>query len=265
MLGPLDVVIGGAAAALGPARQRLVLAALAVSVGHLVPADRLVDLIWPDAPPAGARHTLQQYVSQLRRLLEPGRRPRTAPAVLVTRPPGYVLDVARNTVDAHRFEVLVDAGHRAAAAGAPDLAADRLAAALSLWRGMPLADLLPVPFVVRETARLEELRLGAVELRIDAELVLGRGAGVVAELRALVATYPLRERLWGQLMVALYRSGRQAEALRAYQQIRRTLGEELGLEPGPSLRDLERAIVAQRSDAVGAWASGGLAGHPATR
>ena len=164
---------------------------------------------------------------------------------MVTRPGGYCLQVAEGQLDVRRFERLVDEGRSALAANAPGPAAASLRAALRLWRGNALGDLRCEPFAQVEVGRLEELRLGAVEDRIEADLALGRHADVVSELEALVATHPLRERLHGQLMIALYRCGRQAEALEAYQAARRTLVEELGLEPGPALRRLERAVLQQ--------------------
>ena len=172
--------------------------------------------------------------------------PRAAPGrVLVTRQPGYALMVARGGSDLDRFETTVTAARQAASEGRMDLAAAALDEALALWRGQVLADVAYEPFAIAAGARLEEARLAAVEDWVDAHLALGHHAALVGELEALTRSNPLRERLWGQLMVGLYRSGRQADALRAYQELRSMLGDELGLEPSPSLRDLEAAILGQ--------------------
>jgi len=165
--------------------------------------------------------------------------------VVVTRPGAYSLLLTDGQLDARRFEDLVGQGRTALAANAPDQAAEKLRAALELWRGHALADLANGHGPRVEAVRLEELRLGAIEDRIDSDLVLGRHADVIGELEALTAEHPLRERLRGQLMIALYRSGRQAEALEAYRTARRTLVEELGLEPGPAVQRLESAILRQ--------------------
>lgn len=188
-----------------------------------------------------ASKLVQLYVSALRKVLEPGRE---RGDVLLTRPPGYLLRVQGGGFDFERFERLVGVGRAALAAGAPEVAERRLREALAVWRGPPLADLAFAPFAKAQIARLEELRLDALCDRIEADLVLGR-TGVVGELEALIAAYPLRERLRGQLMLALYRSGRQAEALAAYQAARGALVDELGIEPSRELRDLERAILRQ--------------------
>ena len=183
------------------------------------------------------------YVSQLRKALG-GRRARgEAEHVLVTRSPGYLLRVEPDELDAERFERVVEDGRRALGAGNPQLATRTLLEALSLWRGPALADFTHDSFAQNEIARLEEARVSALEERIEADLALGRHAELVGELESLVAVHPLRERLRGQLMLALYRSGRQAEALAAYQAARRQLDEELGLEPNESLQRLERAIL----------------------
>ena len=188
-------------------------------------------------PPASAAKTVQAYVSNLRRALGDG--------VLVTRGHGYMLQTGRGQVDVDRFEVLVDAGRTALGEGDARGASDRLREALTLWRGPPLADFAYEPFAQAEAARLEEERLAALEDRIDADLALGRHAALVGELEALVLEHPLRERLQGQLMLALYRSSRQADALERYQQARRKLTDELGIEPGQELQELERAILNQ--------------------
>ena len=201
----------------------------------------LVRELWGEQPPVGAQHSPDVYVSRLRKSLDAA----ADGSVVMTRPGAYSLRLAEGQLDARRFEQLVGQGRAALAANAPGQAAEKLRSALELWRGQALADLVNGHGPWIEAARLEELRLCAIEDRIDSDLALGRHADVASELAALAAVHPLRERLHGQLMIALYRSGRQAEALEAYQAARRTLVEELGLEPGPALRRLESAILRQ--------------------
>jgi YVTN family beta-propeller protein len=245
ILGPLEVRDDeGRPVALGAGRQRALLAALLLRTNEVVSSDRLIDVLWGERPPETAHKALQGYVSQLRKALEPGRPPGDPGSILVTRAPGYVLRVEPDQVDALRFARLAAEGRRALERGDPQAAASSLAEALALSRGPPLADLAYETFAQEEAARLEELRLAALEDRIDADLACGRHAPLVGELETLVARQPLRERLRGQLMLALYRSGRQAEALEAYRSARRTLVDELGLEPGEALQRLERAILA---------------------
>jgi DNA-binding SARP family transcriptional activator len=209
-----------------------------------VSADRLIDALWGEQPPASAVKTLQTYVSQLRRELEPHARPGGWRA-LQTLDGGYRLQVDRDSVDADRFARLVDTGRQALGRGEPAVAASWLREGLGLWRGPAFAELAGVPVAQAEAARLEELRLVAVEGRVDAELGLGRHAELVGELEALVAVHPFRERLRGQLMLALYRCGRQADALHVCQDARRALVEELGIDPGPALQQLQRQILDQ--------------------
>src|SRR5919198_2726843 len=236
LLGPLEVTRDGAPAALGGQKQRTLLAALLLEANRVVSSDRLIDAVWGEAPPETARNTLQVYISQLRKLLPDG--------ALGAVPPGYRLVVDPATIDLFEFVRLSDEGRSAIAAGNAAGAAEALRTALALWRGAPLADLAWVPFAQAEIVRLEELRAAAFEDRIDADLALGRHRQLVPELELLIAEHPLRERLRGQLMLALYRAGRQADALAAYQRARTTLVEELGIEPGEALRKLERAILA---------------------
>lgn len=244
ILGQLEVLSEGNRLDVGGPKQRAVLGLLVIEANRVVPIDRLVDQLWAGHPPARAIGTLQAYVSNLRRALEP-RRPAGTPAtVLVTYPPGYVLRVDPASVDAVRFEQLAEEGRRSLDGGDAEAGEDLLARALALWRGPALADFVYEPFAAAEAARLEELRLSALEDRLDAMLGLGRHHAVVADLEHLVATHPLRERLRGQLMLALYRSGRQAEALRCYDAGRRMLGEELGIEPSRALKELEERILA---------------------
>ncbi len=242
ILGPLEVLQGGAPVPGLSGRPRALLGRLLLDRNEVVPADRLLEELWRGEPPATASHALQVYVSNLRRLLEPDRGSAAA-AVLVTQRPGYLLAVPPDGCDAGRFERLVADGVAALEGGQAEEAARLLREALGLWRGPVLADLADEPFVQAETARLEGLRLVATERRIDAELALGRHDQLAGELEALVRHHPFRERLWAQLILALYRSGRQADALRAYQRLRDLLGEELGLEPGPELRQLESAVL----------------------
>src|SRR5262249_19865415 len=196
------------------------------------------ELLWPETPPSDAAKALQIHISRLRRALG-------ADGVLQTHPGGYVLRVDERSLDLFRFEERAAAGRARLAAGDASSARQTLGEALALWRGEPLSELAAEPFAQAEIARLDELRAVAIEDRIDADLRLGAHAPLVAELEALVARYPLRERLRGQLMLALYRDGRQAEALQAYRDARHALVDELGIEPGKPLHDLERAILRQ--------------------
>jgi YVTN family beta-propeller protein len=252
VLGPFEVRDDGRLVGLGGDKQRALLAILLLHRNQVVSADRLIDELWEESPPAGARRTLRAYVSKLRRAIGANGMPaavagdsehKPGEGVLLTRGHGYVVQVAPGELDLERFSELADRGRDALAAGNPQEAAELLREALALWRGPPLAEFTYARFAHNAIAQLEELHLGAVEERVEADLVLGRARALVAELRDLVARYPLRERLRGQLMLALYRCGRQAEALEVYQDYRRTLSEELGLEPGPALRRLELAIL----------------------
>jgi DNA-binding SARP family transcriptional activator len=247
VLGPLEVESEDGRLTLGGARQRAVLAMLVLHVNEVVPRDRLLEGVWGGNPPDTAASALQGYVSALRKALGPG--------VIVTRAPGYSLEARRDLVDVHRFESLAATGADALAEGDATRAAQLLRQALALWRGEPLADLDSVEFVQLERLRLEELRLGALADRIDADLALGRHAELVGELRALVGEHPLRERFRAQLMLALYRAGRQAESLDVYQQGRSLLAAELGIEPGQPLKRLERAIL-QQDEALAPPAAG---------
>ncbi len=213
------------------------LAVLLLRRNEVVPSDRLVEELWSGEAPASALKTLQLYVSQLRKLLPAG--------TLVTRAPGYVLNVGPDELDADDFEELLASGREALDASEPERAAATFRRALALWRGPALADFTYEEFARGEIERLEELRLEAVEERIDADLARGRHADVVGELEALTREHPLRERLCGQLMLALYRCGRQADALAAFRGARRRLHDQLGIEPGPELRELEAAILRQ--------------------
>jgi YVTN family beta-propeller protein len=235
ILGPVDVWKDGRPVSLGRGKQRAVLALLVLDANRIVSSDRLIDQLWNGQPPATAATALQGHISGLRKALGPG--------VIETRRPGYVLEIEPEQVDLGRFERLREAARSALERGDPDTSADKLREALELWRGEAFADISSEPSIQAEAARLEDLRVATLEDRIDADLAAGGRAELVDELQRLVSTHPLRERLWGQLMLSLYRSGRQASALDAYRRARQTLVSELGLEPGPALRDLERRVL----------------------
>jgi YVTN family beta-propeller protein len=245
LLGPLEVTAGGAPVRLGGRKQRAVLALLLLDAGTIVSRERLIDALWGERPPPTAGTALHGHVSQLRKALEPERPAGADPAVLVTSEPGYRLAVAPEQLDVERFRSLTERGRERLAADEPAAAAELLREALALWRGEPLADLAGERFAAAAAGRLEEERLAALEDRIEADMALGKHADLVPELEALVANEPLRERPRAQLMLALYRSGRQADALAAYRDAHRTLVDEVGLEPGPALRELEGRVLAQ--------------------
>ena len=234
ILGPLEAWHEGGEISLGGPKPRALLAALLLHPNEVVSADELIDELWGDSPEDAAA-ALRVNVSRLRKAL-----PQDA---LMTRSPGYVVRVEPDALDLHRFERLVDEGRALLARGLAADASERLRDALSLWRGPALVDVAYENFAQTAIARLDEIRLAAVELRVDADLALGRHDGLVAELEALVAEHPLRERLRMYLMRALYRSGRQAEALAAYQDARSVLVDELGIEPSTELQEVERAIL----------------------
>jgi DNA-binding SARP family transcriptional activator/WD40 repeat protein len=237
LLGSLDVRDGSRTVSLPQGRQRLLLAVLLLHPNQTLSRDQLIDALWGEAPPATAVGSLHNLVSGLRKALGNG--------VLATDGRSYRLRVADGELDVQRFDALMKRGQDALVEGDAERAAALLDRGLALWRGAPLADLADAPFVQPEVARLDELRVAAVEQLIEARLALGRHAEVVGELEALVREHPYRERLWAQLMLALYRCDRQADALQAYQHARRTMLEELGIEPGERLRELERAVLVQ--------------------
>ena len=232
ILGPLEVLDGSRRLPLGGPKQRALLALLLLHANEPVSADALIDRLWGERPPATAAKVLQVQVWRLRKTL--------GSDAVITRAPGYLLQVGADELDLARFEQLVGEARGAA----PAAAAATLREALALWRGTPLADVAHEEFAGAEVARLEELRLAAIEERTEADLALSRHGELVPDLEALVAANPYRERLHGQLMLALYRSGRQAEALERFQALRRLLDEELGLEPGERLKQLQKAILA---------------------
>jgi DNA-binding SARP family transcriptional activator/ABC-type branched-subunit amino acid transport system substrate-binding protein len=237
ILGPFEVVEGDRRLALGGPKQRAVLAILLLHRGEVVSTDRLIDELWEERPPATATKTVQVYVSNLRKALGDG--------LLVTQGRGYLLRTSPGQLDLDRFDALVAEARQALRDGRARDGSDGLREALTLWRGRALEDFAYDRFAQGATAQLEEQRLAALEDRIDADLALGEHAALVAELESLVREHPLRERLHLQLMLALYRCGRQADALEHYQSARRALIDELGIEPGPALRELERSILAQ--------------------
>ena len=239
ILGPFEVRDDDGVLHLGGSKQRGVLAILLLNANTVVSSDRLIDELWGDSPPEDASMALQAHVSRIRKALPGGRE------LLTTRPPGYVLEVARGELDFARFETLVAEGRDTLETGDAARASNVLREALSLWRGRPLADLEDEPFAREATAHLEDAWLQALGLRVEADLALGRHAELVPELRALVRAHPLNEGLREQLMLAMYRSGRQADALEVYTDARRELNEQLGLEPGPALQRVQQRILVQ--------------------
>jgi len=256
LFGPLEVLDGGRPVAIQSAKHRILLAALLLRAGELVTVDELADAVWGDALPASPRRAIQTYVSRLRQLLH-------AEELVQSRPEGYVLGVARSDVDVGRFELLLERAREAAGTGGRNAEAEALRQALGLWRGKPLADVTSEPLHRHAVARLAEQRLDALQRRIEAELALGRDAELVSELRALTDQFPLREQLWGQLMTALYRCGRQADSLDAYRRVSGLLADDLGVDPGPELRALHQAILTNDptlaapppTGGLGAWAT----------
>jgi len=225
--------------------QRRLLGVLLCQTNRVSSADVLIGALWNQTPPPSASKTLQSHMVRLRDAVDPGRR------VLETKPPGYVLHVEADDLDALRFERLLARARHASAAGVPDSAAAMLTDALALWQGPAYADLRDCDHLAREASRLEELQQGALEDRIEADLACGRGAELVPELETAARDNPLRERLWRQLAVALYRAGRQSDALRALGRVRRHLRDELGVDPGPELREVEGAILRQTRPWIG--------------
>ena len=245
VLGPLEVEADDGPVVLGGPKERLLLALLLARPNQVVSVDALVLGLWGEQPPSTAAKTLQSHVKRLRRVLEPARARGAAGQVLVTRPPGYLLRAGPGALDAAWFEELTAQARHALADGSAEAAGSLLREALGLWRGGAFEEFADSDVAVAEADRLAELRLAAVEDRVEADLRLGRHRELVAELEGLVRAQPLRERLWAQLMLALYRSGRQADALLAYQRARSILVEELGIDPGAELRRLHAAILAQ--------------------
>ena len=252
--GEFEAVAGGVPVPVRGVKQRTVLALLALHRGEPVSADRLIDALWGDGRVANPVNALQAQIGQLRRTL--------GAAAIVTSDAGYALDIGPDDVDAARFEQLVAKGRRLLEEGETALASAALGEALRLRRGEPLAEFADAGFADAERAHLDELTLVAIETRVEADLALGRHGELAGELEALCREHPLRERLWELLMLALYRAGRQAEALRAYTEARDRLVDELGIDPGPALRELEARILAQ-DPSLAAAGPAGLAAVPA--
>jgi DNA-binding SARP family transcriptional activator/tetratricopeptide (TPR) repeat protein len=244
ILGPLEVLDEGGAVALGGSKQRALLALLLLHANETLTTDRLIDELWGERAPASAVKAVQVRVSRLRKALE-GESGNGGVGVVETREHGYRLHIDPDSLDAHRFERLIAEGRSELAAGRPKRAASMLETALSLWRGAPLTDLAYEQFAQLEIGRLNDMRVAALEQLVEAKLAVGSHAEVVGQLEPLIAEYPYRERLRAQFMIALYRGDRQADALQAYQDARKQLVDELGIEPGERLRKLEQAILAQ--------------------
>jgi DNA-binding SARP family transcriptional activator len=243
ILGPVEAWTGEDWATITAAKQRSLLATLLVHPGQLVPTDVLIEEVWPSTPPASASNTISVYMHHLRKLIGD-----TDGRVLATRPPGYQVVLRRGELDADQFTRLVAMGRQSLADGAPSRAVDVLTEALASWRGRPLADVPATQLIAAEVDRLEESRVEAFELRAEASLACGRHAEVIPELRRLLADQPMREKLWALLMRALYGAGRQAEALEVYDEARRRIADELGVDPGPELRQLYQQILDADSD-----------------
>lgn len=259
ILGPFEVrLAGGDPIALGGVRQQALLAILALDANVVVSTDRLIDLLWAESPPSTATHTIHVFVSRLRRAL------RSAGDRLVTRPPGYLFQVGADELDSERCDHLYALACSKLAGGDAAQAASLLRDALALWRGPALAEFTYEPFAQAAIARFEEQRVACRESFIEAELALGRHVEVIADLEALIHEHPFRERPRAQLMLALYRCGRQADALDAFQQTRRTLLDELAVEPSPLLRELEQAILRQDPSLTAPSSAAPAAGHPPT-
>ncbi len=256
VLGPLEVVCDGTPLDLGRPKQRALLAMLLVHAGQVVSVDRLIEDLWSGAPPANGGAALQVQVSRLRQVFGAA-----GAAVVESRRPGYVLNVGAGEIDAAAFERMVGDGDDALAGGRPAEADERYVEALALWRGAAFVEFADQEFAMAEAARLEELRLHAWEAQADARLARGLHAALVGELRARATAQPLRERIWGQLVLALYRSGRQADALRAYGELKANLADELGIDPSPALQRLEEAMLLQKPELD--WRSGAPADRSA--
>ncbi|MBB2745891.1 UNVERIFIED_ORG: DNA-binding NarL/FixJ family response regulator/DNA-binding SARP family transcriptional activator [Microbispora rosea subsp. rosea] len=262
-LGPFEAITDGETLDLGGQRQQAVLARLLVAGGRAVPVSVLIDELWPGEPPAQALSTIQGYVSRLRRALEPNRAPREEAGVLVSAPPGYALRAAVEDVDSWHFEHLVKSDH-----DGPAATLERMETALALWRGPALAGFQELAWAQTEATRLDELRLLAVERRADAALRLGRTGPMIPDLEAHASAHPLREEAWRLLALALYRAGRQGDALGALRRAREALRDELGLDLGPTLQRLEQDILVQAEHldapdpAAGGSLNGPLKGSP---
>lgn len=235
LLGPVDVVTDGVSRSIPGLRRKAVLTVLALHAGEIVSTDRLIDIVWGERPPATELNTLQSHVSTLRRALG-------ARSTIVSRPPGYVLELPADATDVAVAERLIRAGRQASD---PARGAELLLSALALWRGRPLADVAEVPWLAEQSDRLEKVRLEARRALVNARLLLGEHTQLLPELRCLAARHPFDEQVHRQLILALYRAGRQADALAALSDVRELLAKELGIDPGPALRELQTAILRQ--------------------
>src|SRR6266540_3456107 len=244
LLGPLEARQAGRPLRLGSIKHRMLLSKLLLHANQVVSTDELIDTVWGEQPPPTVRQSLQNHVASLRRAIEPTDGTANPPRTLLTRDPGYLLQLDPNQLDLHRFRRLADEG-RGALGGEATTAVQLLHETLSLWRGPVLADVVAAGAAWPELVGIDEERVAALEVRLEADLVLGRHLELIGELEGLVRLHPLRERLHGQLMLSLYRSGRQADALAAYRSARRILVDELGIEPNLRLQRLEQAILAQ--------------------
>lgn len=244
ILGPLEVTGDSGPVRLRGPRQRVLLSALLAQPNDVVSVDQLIDWLWPAGAPPSAPAVIHEQVSRLRRAVEPGRRPWSAAGLVLHRYPGYLLRVQPEQVDALCFARLVGQGRAALERGEATSAAALLGQALELWRGRALADVALIDAAQSAIAQLEAMRLSATAMRIDADLALGRHVALVPELEALVRANPLDERFAGQLMVALYRCGRQAQSLSVYRRVREILAAELAIEPAPASQRLRAAILA---------------------
>src|SRR5262249_23164486 len=254
VLGPLEVRgEGGGLFPIAGSKERLILACLIARAGGVLSVDDLIEELWGEHPPRTAEKTLGSYVSRLRRALQPGRSPGSNPDVIVSRGGGYSLESAGHQIDALRFERLAGEGHQLIDGGHPGEAEPLLREALDLWRGAAYQGYRYTGFGAAEGVRLDELRSAATEDLVDSRLAAGDAGELVADLEGMVREGPLRERRWGQLMVALYRAGRQAEALQAFTRTREVLVGELGIEPGPELQRLQSAILAHDPELERGW------------
>ena len=245
VLGPLSAEVAGAPVPLQSAKTRVVLASLLLRPNRTVSVEELVDRLWDNDPPNGARNATQSYVMRLRKALG------SAGSLISTQPAGYLIEASEDTVDLGRFRARIAAADAAREQSLPRVEARELRAALAIWRGTPLSDVPSELLHVQEVQRLTEERLSALERLMDVELALGRHAEVIGELYALTEENRLRERFWGQLMLALYRADRQADALTAYRKVSTILREELGIDPGEGLRELhQRILVSNRTQRV---------------
>ena len=264
VLGPLEVTgEGGESLRISGSKERTILAFLISHAGQVVPVDDFIEELWGERPPRTAEKTLGSYISRLRRSLDPGRTDGSANDVILTRGDGYVLEVGDHEIDAVRFARLAQEGRRLLDEDRPSDASSALDTALALWRGQAYQGYRYTGFGAAEGERLDEDRRSATEAQIDSRLAMGDAGELVAELEAMVREEPFREHRWGQLMLALYRSGRQAEALQAFARARAVLIDDLGIEPGPELQRLHTAILVQDTELEHRWTGRATSG-PAT-